>query len=89
MIVSINFNKVSINFNEINKIPLQYLIKKTQDCKCSFAYDRYLSDIRDMICGQCAVHEFRTRILIMVAKRAREAENTEEDTKETERVDSV
>lgn len=73
------------------KIPpgLKKKKKKPRYRKCSSAYDRYLSDIRDMICGRCAVHESRTRILIMVARRAREAERTGEDTKETERVDSV
>lgn len=52
-------------------------------------YDRYLNDIRDMICGRCAVHESRTRILIVAAKRAREVEKTERGTKETEEVDSM
>lgn len=87
----IGFNRpigVSVNFNE-TKIPLRLKKKKTPHRKCSSAYDRYFGDIRDMICGRCAVHESRTRILIMVAKRAREAERTEEGTKETERVDSV
>lgn len=39
-----------------------------------------------MICGRCAVHESRTRILIVAARGVREVEKTQRSTKETEEV---